>query len=182
MEEDIEGAIERLSKTQYDIWYATLYSQEEQDEDIKLLLEQYKDLKRANSDLQGEQEQLYDKIDKLEEENKKYKKLANKNLENEIILREKNAPEDIYLLQNRIEELEKVNSSIKYLNEGLRLDKNILTDMVNDLQEQRRNSIPISVIQNKIDELKHRESKNGFEFACKLKGILYLQELLEERE
>ena len=42
--------------------------------------------------------------------------------------------------------------------------------------------IPISVIQNKIDELKHRKSKNEFEFACKLKGILYLQELLEERK
>ena len=41
--------------------------------------------------------------------------------------------------------------------------------------------IPISVIQNKIEELKHRKSKNEFEFACKLKGILYLQELLEER-
>jgi hypothetical protein len=41
--------------------------------------------------------------------------------------------------------------------------------------------IPISVIQNKIDEVKHRKSKDEFEFACKLKGILYLQELLEER-
>ena len=37
------------------------------------------------------------------------------------------------------------------------------------------------VIQDKIDELKHRKSKDEFEFACKLKGILYLQELLEER-
>lgn len=45
-----------------------------------------------------------------------------------------------------------------------------------------KNSIPISVIQNKIDELKHRKSKNEFEFACKLKGILYLQELLEKRK
>lgn len=38
MEEDIEGAIERLSKAQCDIWYAILYSQGEQDQDIETLL------------------------------------------------------------------------------------------------------------------------------------------------
>ena len=41
--------------------------------EAKAILKQYKDLKRTNSDLQGEQEQLYDKLDKLEEENKKIK-------------------------------------------------------------------------------------------------------------
>lgn len=35
-------------------------------------------------------------------------------------------------------DLEEENNSIKYLNEGLKLDKKILTDMVNDLQEQNR--------------------------------------------
>lgn len=44
MEEDIKGAIERLSKAQNDIWYATLYSQEEQDEDIKILIKGYREL------------------------------------------------------------------------------------------------------------------------------------------
>lgn len=46
MEEDIKGAIERLSKVQNDIWYATLYSQEEQNEDIKLLIKGYKELEK----------------------------------------------------------------------------------------------------------------------------------------
>ena len=47
---------------------------------IKELLERYKHIKRTNSDLQCEQEQLYDKLDKLEEENNAYKILLRKQL------------------------------------------------------------------------------------------------------
>ena len=174
MEERIEDYIKRIESI-----IKTLSEHiefEDYDEDV---------LKEASEDKEAI-ENLLKRYKELEEENKKYKKLANKNLENEIILREKNAPEDIYLLQNRIEELEKVNSSIKYLNEGLRLDKNILTDMVNDLQEQRRNSIPISVIQNKLEKLKEKEQElsddEGFWGSSELLyQINILEELLEER-
>lgn len=62
---------------------------------IKELLEQYKHIKRINSDLQGEQEQLYDKLDKLEEENREL-------LEVKISAS----------AHNRITELEKENSRL----------------------------------------------------------------------
>lgn len=69
------------------------------------------------------------------------------------------------------------------LNELEKKDKviDLLDEIYAEINNLKTNSIPISVIQNKIDELKHRKSKNAFEFACNLKGILYLQELLEER-
>lgn len=38
MTDEEKKAIERLTKAQNDIWYATLYSQEQQDEDIKTIL------------------------------------------------------------------------------------------------------------------------------------------------
>ena len=43
-------------------------------------------------------------IKELEEENEKYKELANKNLENEIIFREKHLPDEIYELQTKLED------------------------------------------------------------------------------
>ena len=46
---------------------------------------------------------LIKKYKKLQELNKRNSRLANKNLDNEIIFREKNEPEDIYLLQSKIE-------------------------------------------------------------------------------
>ena len=55
MEEDIREAIERLNLAQNDIRYATLYSQEEQDKDIQILIKAYKELEykynKALSDL-----------------------------------------------------------------------------------------------------------------------------------
>ena len=44
MEEDIREAIERLNLAQNDIGYATLYSQEEQDRDIQILIKEYREL------------------------------------------------------------------------------------------------------------------------------------------
>lgn len=66
MKEDIIGAIERLSKAQYDIGYATLYSQEEQDEDIKILIKGYKQLEEEN-EIYKEELKKIDKALNLEE-------------------------------------------------------------------------------------------------------------------
>lgn len=66
MEEDILGAIERLSKAQNDIWYATLYSQEEQDEDIKILIKEYKNLQQIEQEHKKENGALREIIKELE--------------------------------------------------------------------------------------------------------------------
>lgn len=81
-------------------------------------------------------------------------------------------------LLKRYKELEEENESLvrQYEHQGA-----IMVNEYFSKEQVFKHFIPISVIQNKIDELKHRKSKDEFEFACKLKGILYLQELLEER-
>lgn len=60
--------------------------------------------------------------------------------------------EEYKKLEEENKELQTVVDSIRYLNNGLRADKEALTNLVNELQKQIRNSIPTSVIQNKIDE------------------------------
>lgn len=72
MEEDIKGAIERLSKAQNDIWYATLYSQEEQDEDIKLLIKGYRELEAKVKEIRDKAEVMdyYTLPDVIEDLNK----------------------------------------------------------------------------------------------------------------
>lgn len=94
------------------------------DKALENLLTRYKDIKRINSDLQGEQEQLYNKIDKLEEENKTLKKVKS----DELII---NNPwlfeylNELYIFKGRvkekIEEYEKQYKEIeaKYTEEQL---------------------------------------------------------------
>lgn len=74
MKEDIEGAIERLSKANSDIWYATLYSQEEQDKDIEILIKGYKELEKKNEEWQRAYQEEKDKQFELLRENKQLEK------------------------------------------------------------------------------------------------------------
>ena len=78
MEEDIEFI--KYYMKQYFYEDISIEDDFQFEEAIKNLLTRYKDIKRINSDLQGEQEQLYNKIDKLEEENKKLKKVKSDEL------------------------------------------------------------------------------------------------------
>ena len=96
--------------------------------------------------MQGEQEQLYDKLDKLEEENAMLKKANN--------ITEDVTVEDITQVINK------------------------------SLEEFKREFIPTSVIQNKIDEIKLRLNDDCIalhEFQ-RLAKIDVLQELLESEE
>lgn len=67
MEKDIKGAIERLTRANNDIWYATLYSQEEQDKDIEILLKEYRQLQQIEKEHQKENGELRKKVKELEE-------------------------------------------------------------------------------------------------------------------
>lgn len=98
MEEDIKGAIERLSKAQNDIWYATLYSQEEQDEDIKLLIKGYRELEIKSS--------------ALENQNKYWKSVANDSIP------KSKAKEKIEELETKLEVFEK---DIRYCKDRVEL-------------------------------------------------------------
>ena len=64
MEEDIKR-LEELIKPVHSNWIGISNQKA-----LENLLTRYKDIKRTNSDLQGEQEQLYNKIDELEALNK----------------------------------------------------------------------------------------------------------------
>ena len=74
MTKEQERAIERLTKAQADIWYATLYSQEEQDEDIKIVLNLIKQL-------QEEKVQANERCKQLESKEQKIKKKLEEKIE-----------------------------------------------------------------------------------------------------
>lgn len=82
-------------------------SVDEQDiQALENLLTRYKDIKRINSDLQGEQEQLYNKIDKLEEKNKHLSSVS----DYETISMQCNHLEELLdIAEDRVKELEKEN-------------------------------------------------------------------------
>ena len=184
MEEDIEILEEFLETAKIhtsiipDINFEPFYK--EQVQAIENLLKRYKDLKRANSDLQGEQEQLYDKLDKLEEENKELIQEKNNNskmialAQNAILSYEKGYDDgknsrtsavqiivenqQYYIFKKQIEryekhinKLEEENKKIKNSNDTL---KSFVSSIFNDTFE--KDFIPISVIQNKLDELNGR--------------------------
>ena len=80
-------------------------------------------------------------------------------------------------MEEENKELQTVVDSIRYLNNGLRADKEALTNLVNELQKQIRNSIPISVIQKKIEEV---NNSNGYSQVNKIFIEKVLNEILEE--
>lgn len=85
--------------------------------------------------------------------------------------------EEYKKLEEENKELQTVVDSIRYLNNGLRADKEALTNLVNELQKQIRNSIPTSVIQKKIEEV---NNSNGYSPVNKIFIEKVLNEILEE--
>ena len=83
-------------------------------------------------------------------------------------------------LEEENKELQTVVDSIRYLNNGLRADKEALTNLVNELQKQIRNSIPTSVIQEKIDWYKVYEGTVLCEKYNYREIISVLQKILEK--
>jgi len=75
----------------------------EEDKDIKFLEEIVEKAKKENDYDDNRYFKAIDNIiaryKELEEDKEKYKKLANENLRNEIIFREKECPEDVYIRQ-----------------------------------------------------------------------------------
>ena len=87
-ENSIEEVIERLEKGINDIWFSTIYSQEQEEKDLKILLSDYKRVLKENEDfkdteclvkryfklkdintyLQKENEQLQIEVNSLKEE------------------------------------------------------------------------------------------------------------------
>lgn len=61
-ENDIEEARERLEKRLKDIWFSTIYSQEQEEKDLKILLLDYKRVLKINEVLLKENEELKEKI------------------------------------------------------------------------------------------------------------------------
>lgn len=53
-ENSIEEAIERLEKGINDIWFSTIYSQEQEEKDLKILLSDYKRVLKENEELHKE--------------------------------------------------------------------------------------------------------------------------------
>ena len=109
--------------------------------EAKAILKQYKDLKRTNSDLQGEQEQLYDKLDKLEEENKKIKN-SNDTLKSFVSRIFNNTFEKDFIptsvIQNKIDKKQKQLELLKKELQGRQtnfVNKNIITGQIQVLQE-----------------------------------------------
>lgn len=149
---------------------------ESQDKTIDKLVEEQEEREKYTHSLEEENKRLI--IEKAEalQEMRKYKAKAKDLKEQNKGLIESNKEwlKHYSILETESKILKAENEQYKKQFEDIK--NNILVPSITE-----KNFIPISVIQNKIDELKHRESKNGFEFACKLKGILYLQELLEER-
>ena len=80
--EEIEKAKERISKSLEDVWFGTLYSQEENDEDEKTLLQYIKELEADNYELNN---RLNDYIEERDKQNKVIDEMANKIYEEGII-------------------------------------------------------------------------------------------------
>ena len=80
MENDIEEARERLEKRIKDIWFSTTYSQEQEEEDLKILLLDYKRVLKENEELNKNYNFLIDKIIlKIDEYDYKFKKAKKQN-------------------------------------------------------------------------------------------------------
>ena len=69
MENDIEEARERLEKRIKDIWFSTTYSQEQEEEDLKILLLDYKRVLKENEQLSTEVNSLKGKLDEIDKTN-----------------------------------------------------------------------------------------------------------------
>ena len=69
MENDIEEARERLEKRIKDIWFSTTYSQEQEEEDLKILLLDYKRVLKENEQLSTEVNSLKGKLDEINKTN-----------------------------------------------------------------------------------------------------------------
>ena len=69
MENDIEEARERLEKRIKDIWFSTTYSQEQEEEDLKILLLDYKRVLKENEQLSTEVSSLKGKLDEIDKTN-----------------------------------------------------------------------------------------------------------------
>ena len=69
VENDIEEARERLEKRIKDIWFSTTYSQEQEEEDLKILLLDYKRVLKENEQLSTEVNSLKGKLDEIDKTN-----------------------------------------------------------------------------------------------------------------
>lgn len=156
-ENSIEEAVERLEKSIDDVWFNTLYGQEEKDKDLKILLSDYKRVLEEN-----------------EEINKKYDKDTHI-LQNELDYA--NADRIDLVQQNK--ELRKENEELKNQEETVR--------KVNELLVERYStSIPVQKVKDKIEEYKEKivEARNEDDDCKEIyyeQEINVLQELLEKR-
>lgn len=113
MENSIEESIERLEKSINDIWFNTIYSQEDKEKDVQVLLSNYKRVLKENKKLkenyicaQACANMVFNKVipvQKVKDKIKKYKNMCISNVNGDTYFKD-DYNELVYI---RIERLEK---------------------------------------------------------------------------
>lgn len=141
MEEDIKILEKALKVLKGEVSNLTM-GFEETAQALENLLTRYKDIKRINSDLQGEQEQLYNKIDKLEEKNEEWQRAYQEEKDKQFeLLREKeeyrigwcNTGEEVEKLKKDINKYKKAtDEALKILEDNEKKDK-VINEMAKEI-------------------------------------------------
>ena len=121
-------------------------------------------------------------LDKMNEEEreivKKFERLYLKDFNNEKITNEDRLSYiECVLMSNLIEKLQKENEELKEINNELEAEKN------EAIRRYNFESIPVSLVEEKIEELKSKSGGNVFHIQQTINAeIRLLQELLEKRK
>lgn len=182
MTDEEKKAIERLTKAQNDIWYATLYSQEQQDEDIQTLLNLIEKKDKEINILERRLRHLFKsetirKYDAIDSRTQNYKLDIN---ELDSKCENCNYARRLNIAENKLYELEKsfkdqktreyekaINTIAKYYPCSLEDIKDIIETQINyklllELQQQKQ--VNILELHTKLEEKDKTINKMADEF------------------